>query len=136
MSGLHFLYLGTAGGEQVTGHEASAVSTSLCLDLGRRVRALLEGKGLRSVAAEGFQAPVVVVSYTDDAGLHTGKTFLGEGLQTAAGVSLQCDELADFKTFRIGVFGLDKLHHGDRTVANLDAALVRILDEMRVRAAA
>jgi len=97
------------------------------LELGRRVRALLVGKGLRSVAAEGFQAPGVVVSYTDDAGLHSGKAFLGEGLQTAAGVPLQCDEPADFKTFRIGLFGLDKLHHIDRTVANLEAALTRIL---------
>ncbi len=97
------------------------------LDLGRRVRALLAAKGLRSVAAEGFQAPGVVVSYTDDDGLHSAKAFLGEGLQTAAGVPLQCDEPADFKTFRIGLFGLDKLHHPERTVANLDAALSHIL---------
>jgi aspartate aminotransferase-like enzyme len=97
------------------------------LELGRRVRALLASKGLRSVAAEGFQAPGVVVSYTDDAGLHTGKAFLGEGLQTAAGVPLQCDEGPDFKTFRIGLFGLDKLHHVERTVANLDQALSHIL---------
>ncbi len=107
------------------------------IELGRRVRALLEGRGLRSVAAEGYQAPGVIVSYTDDAGLHTGKAFLGEGLQTAAGVPLQCDEPADFKTFRIGLFGLDKLHHVERTVANLDAALKRILGESApVRAAA
>ena len=98
------------------------------IELGRRVRALLTSKGLRSVAAEGFQAPGVVVSYTDDPGLHTGKAFLGEGLQTAAGVPLQCDEPADFMTFRLGLFGLDKLHHIDRTVANLDVALTAILD--------
>jgi aspartate aminotransferase-like enzyme len=79
------------------------------------------------VAAPGFEAPGVVVSYTDDMGLHTGKAFMGEGLQTAAGVPLQCDEAADFKTFRIGLFGLDKLHHVERTVANLDAALARVL---------
>ena len=97
------------------------------IELGRRVRALLASRGLRSVAAEGFEAPGVVVSYTDDPGLHTGKAFLGEGLQTAAGVPLQCDEPADFKTFRLGLFGLDKLHHIDRTVANLDAALAAIL---------
>jgi aspartate aminotransferase-like enzyme len=95
-------------------------------ELGRRVRALLASHGIRSVAAEGFQAPGVVVSYTDDDGLHTGKAFLGEGLQTAAGVPLQCDEPKDFKTFRIGLFGLDKLHHVERTVANLEAALTRI----------
>ncbi|MBT9504833.1 MAG: alanine--glyoxylate aminotransferase family protein [Burkholderiaceae bacterium] len=104
------------------------------LELGRRVRALLAAKGLRSVAADGFQAPGVVVSYTDDAGLHTGKAFLGEGLQTAAGVPLQCDEPADFKTFRIGLFGLDKLHNIERTVANLDTALGRILGEARAAA--
>jgi aspartate aminotransferase-like enzyme len=97
------------------------------IDLGRKVRALLTGKGLRSVAAEGFQAPGVVVSYTDEEGLSSGKAFLGEGLQTAAGVPLQCDEPADFRTFRIGLFGLDKLHHADRSVANLEAALQRIL---------
>ena len=97
------------------------------VDLGRRVRALLVAKGLRSVAAEGFQAPGVVVSYTDEDGLHTGKAFLAEGLQTASGVPLQCDEGPDFKTFRIGLFGLDKLHHPERTVANLEAALTHIL---------
>ena len=96
-------------------------------ELGRRVRAMLAGKGFRSVAAEGFQAPGVVVSYTDDAGLHSSKSFLAEGLQTAAGVPLQCDEPADFKTFRVGLFGLDKLQHVERTVANLEEALTRII---------
>ena len=96
-------------------------------ELGRKVRALMARHGLRSVAAEGFQAPGVVVSYTDDAALHSGKAFLGEGLQTAAGVPLMCDEAADFKTFRVGLFGLDKLHHVERSVANLEAALGRIL---------
>jgi len=97
------------------------------IELGRRVRALLAARGLRSVAAEGFQAPGVVVSYTDDDGLHSGKAFLGAGLQAAAGVPLQCDEPADFKTFRLGLFGLEKLGHVDRAVANLDKALTQIL---------
>ena len=97
------------------------------LDLGQRVRALLASKGLRDVAAAGFHAPGVVVSYTDDDGLHTGKAFVAAGLQAAAGVPLQCDEPADFKTFRIGLFGLDKLYNVERTVANLDAALARVL---------
>ena len=96
-------------------------------ELGRRVRALLASHGLRSVAAEGFQAPGVVVSHTEHDGLHTGKAFIGEGLQTAAGVPLQCDEPADYKSFRIGLFGLDKLAHVDRSVAHLEAALLRIL---------
>jgi aspartate aminotransferase-like enzyme len=107
------------------------------MELGRKVRALLVSKGLPSVAAEGFQAPGVVVSYTRDDGLHTGKAFIGNGLQTAAGVPLQCDEPADYKTFRIGLFGLDKLQHVDRTVANLEAALARILgDRIPERSAA
>jgi aspartate aminotransferase-like enzyme len=96
-------------------------------ELGRRVRALFTGKGLRSVAADGWQAPGVVVSHTELDGLHTSKAFLAAGLQTAAGVPLMCDEPATFKTFRVGLFGLDKLAHIDRTVASLDAALTRIL---------
>lgn len=92
-------------------------------ELGRRVRALLESRGIRSVAAEGFKAPGVVVSYTEDDDVKTGAKFAAAGLQTAAGVPLQCDEPADFKTFRIGLFGLDKLHAIDRTVANLERAL-------------
>jgi aspartate aminotransferase-like enzyme len=97
------------------------------IELGRRVRALLAGKGFRSVAAAGFQAPGVVVSYTDDDGLRSGKKFAEAGLQTAAGVPLQCDEPADFKTFRLGLFGLDKLHEVERTVDSLAKALNRIL---------
>ena len=95
--------------------------------LGDAVRALLARKGFKSVAAPGFEAPGVVVSYTDDTGLSSSKTFLGLGLQTAAGVPLQCDEPADFKTFRIGLFGLDKLANIERTVAHLDAALSKIV---------
>lgn len=96
-------------------------------EIGRRVRAMFASHGIRSVAAEGFQAPGVVVSYTDDAGLHTGKSFLAEGLQTAAGVPLMCDEPADFKTFRVGLFGLEKLGAIDRSVSLLEQALVKIL---------
>ena len=104
-------------------------------ELGRKVRALMARHGIRSVAAEGFQAPGVVVSYTEDSGLNSGKAFLGEGIQSAAGVPLQCDEGADFKTFRIGLFGLDKLHHVDRSVANLETALLRILGAAQKQAA-
>lgn len=96
-------------------------------ELGARVRALLASKGIRSVAAEGFQAPGVVVSYTEDAGIQSGKKFLAAGLQTAAGVPLQCDEPADFQTFRLGLFGLDKLHNIERTVDNLNNALDQVL---------
>ncbi|MBF0276219.1 MAG: alanine--glyoxylate aminotransferase family protein [SAR324 cluster bacterium] len=96
-------------------------------ELGDKVRALLTAKGFKSVAAEGFQAPGVVVCYTDDKGIQTGKKFAELGLQIAAGVPLQCDEPDDFQTFRLGLFGLDKLQNIDRTVKNLDEALSKIL---------
>ncbi len=92
-------------------------------DLGRKVRTLFESRGFASVAADGFKAPGVVVSYTTDPEIQSGKKFLNEGLQTAAGVPLQCDEGADFKTFRVGLFGLEKWHHVDRTVGQLRDAL-------------
>jgi aspartate aminotransferase-like enzyme len=95
-------------------------------DLGRKVRALFESRGLASVAADGFKAPGVVVSYTTDPGIQSGKKFLDEGLQTAAGVPLQCDEGPDFKTFRVGLFGLEKWHNVERTVGQLKAALDQI----------
>lgn len=93
------------------------------LELGAKVRALLAGKGFRSVAAEGFLAPGVVVCHTDDDAIRSGKKFMEAGLQIAAGVPLQCDEPDDFKSFRIGLFGLDKLNNIDRTVASLAKAL-------------
>ena len=96
------------------------------LVLGQQVRTLLESRGFKSVAAEGFQAPGVVVSYTQDAEIHSSKKFLALGLQTAAGVPLQCDEPKDFMTFRIGLFGLEKLHNPERSVQHLAHAL----DEM------
>ena len=94
--------------------------------LGRKVRTLFEGRGLPSVAAVGFKAPGVVVSYTTDPEIQSSKKFLAQGLQTAAGVPLQCDEGADFMTFRVGLFGLEKWHQADRTVGQLAAALDRI----------
>ena len=98
--------------------------------LGTKVRALFESRGIASVAAEGFKAPGVVVSYTTDPGMQNSKKFLALGLQTAAGVPLQCDEPADFSTFRVGLFGLEKLHNVDRSVGHLAAAL----DQMGVTA--
>ena len=91
--------------------------------LGAQVRALLESRGFASVAAEGFKAPGVVVSYTTDPGIQNGKKFMEVGLQTAAGVPLQCDERPDFQTFRIGLFGLEKWHNIERTVGHVAAAL-------------
>jgi aspartate aminotransferase-like enzyme len=95
-------------------------------ELGGKVRALMVRHGFASVAAEGFQSPSVVVSYTDDKDVQSGKKFLDLGLQAAAGVPLQCDEPADFQTFRIGLFGLDKLGHVNRSVSNLEKVLARI----------
>jgi aspartate aminotransferase-like enzyme len=96
-------------------------------ELGDKVRALLKSKGVKSVAAEGFGAPGVVVSYTGDSGIQNGKKFTALGMQIAAGVPLQCDEPEDFKTFRLGLFGLDKLHNVERSVASLEAVLDQVL---------
>lgn len=94
--------------------------------LGTRVRELMATRGFKSVAADGFGAPGVVVVYTDDSDLHTGKKFAAQGMQVAAGVPLECDEPADFKTFRIGLFGLDKLYDVDAAVARLDEVLDKV----------
>ena len=99
-------------------------------ELGDEVRRMLAEKGMPSVAAPGFQAPSVIVSYTDDKGIQSGSKFAGLGLQTAAGVPLQCDEPADFQTFRIGLFGLDKLRQVGRTVHALDAAFSQLTAEV------
>ncbi len=97
------------------------------LELGQRVRSLLAQKGFKSVAAAGFEAPGVVVCYTDDAGIKNGSKFAAQGLQIAAGVPLQCDEPANFQTFRMGLFGLEKLKNVDRTIDILQGALEQIV---------
>ncbi|QUE73988.1 aminotransferase class V-fold PLP-dependent enzyme [Stutzerimonas stutzeri] len=96
------------------------------IEIGRRVRALLAERGFKSVAAEGFEAPGVVVCYTEDPEIKNGHKFAAQGLQIAAGVPLQCDEPADFQTFRIGLFGLEKLNNIDRTLDVLRDALDEI----------
>lgn len=95
-------------------------------ELGRQVRALLAEHGFASVAGAGFAAPGVVVSYTTDPEIQSAKKFLDLGLQAAAGVPLQCDEGSDFRSFRIGLFGLDKLGNVERTVATLADVLDRL----------
>lgn len=92
-------------------------------ELGRKVRAVLAERGFASVAAEGFGAPGVVVSYTDDPDIRSGRKFAQQGVQIAAGVPLQVGEGPDFSTFRLGLFGLDKLKDVDGTVARLTRAL-------------
>ncbi len=101
--------------------------------LGSRVRRLFAGRGFRSLAAPGFEAPGVVVNYTDDPDLHNGSKFAAAGLQTAAGVPLMCDEPESFRTFRVGLFGLDKLGNIDRTVASLETALDQAVGTANVR---
>jgi len=95
--------------------------------LGNGVREMLAEKGIRSVAAPGFAAPGVVVSYTDDPDVQNGKKFAALGMQIAAGVPLQCDEPADFRTFRLGLFGLDKLYDVDATIARLKGVIDQVL---------
>ncbi len=95
--------------------------------LGDTVRATLAARGIRSVAADGFAAPGVVVSYTDDPDIQNGKKFLAEGVQIAAGVPLQVGEPEGFRTFRLGLFGLDKLYDVDGTVARIATALDAVL---------
>jgi aspartate aminotransferase-like enzyme len=96
-------------------------------ELGNAVRRVLAEKGVRSVAAEGFGAPGVVVSYTNDPAIQNGAKFMAEGMQIAAGVPLQCDEPDDFRTFRLGLFGLDKLYDVQATLARLVPVLDRVL---------
>lgn len=95
--------------------------------LGTAIRALLEERGIKSVAADGYKAPSVVVSFTDDDDIKSGKKFALEGVQIAAGVPLQCGEGPDYKSFRIGLFGLDKLHDCARSVENFRQALDRVI---------
>lgn len=96
------------------------------IELGRRVRELLEQKGFKSVAATDFQAPGVVVSYTTDPSIQNGSVFAKMGMQIAAGVPLMCDEGDNFRTFRLGLFGLDKLNNIDRAVTSLENALMQL----------
>jgi len=95
--------------------------------LGAAIRQLLESRGFRSVAAKGFQAPSVVVSFTDDDMIKNGSKFAAAGVQIAAGVPLECGEGPDYKSFRVGLFGLDKLHNIKRTVNNFEAALDQVV---------
>ena len=93
---------------------------------GNAVRTLLSARGVRSVAAEGFGAPGVVVGYTGDPDVQNGKKFTALGLQVAAGVPLQCDEGPDYRSFRIGLFGLDKLKDAPASLARLEAAFDKV----------
>jgi len=95
-------------------------------ELGTKIRKVLVDHKYSSVAAEGFQAPCVIVSYTTDPDIQSGKKFIEQGLQTAAGVPLQCDEGPDYRSFRLGLFGLEKLQNVDRSVASFAQALEKL----------
>jgi aspartate aminotransferase-like enzyme len=95
--------------------------------LGRGVREMLAARGVASVAAEGFGAPGVVVSYTDDPEIQSGRAFAAQGMQIAAGVPLQVDEPAGFSTFRLGLFGLDKLRDVEGTLGRLRRVVELVL---------
>ncbi|MFT0772771.1 aminotransferase class V-fold PLP-dependent enzyme [Psychrobacter aquimaris] len=114
-------------------NEAKAIGFDKLCDaqwtLGKRIREVLEAKGVESVAAEGFKAPGVVVSYTDRDDMHKGSAFAEIGVQIAAGVPLKVGEPDNFKTFRLGLFGLDKLTDIDGTVARFETALDKVLSQ-------
>ena len=96
-------------------------------ELGDKVRALLESHNINSVAEKDYQAPGVVVCYTDDKAIHNGSKFSNIGIQIAAGVPLQCDEGDDYQAFRIGLFGLDKLKDVDAAVKRFENALKQVV---------
>jgi len=98
-------------------------------ELGKRIREVLANKGFESVAAEGFKAPGVVVSYTDRDDIHKGSAFAEAGMQIAAGVPLNVGEPDNFKTFRLGLFGLDKLTDVDGAVERFEKALDEVMAE-------
>ncbi len=95
--------------------------------IGKEIRSLLESRGFKSVAGEGFKASSVIVSYTDNDNFQSGKVFAENGLQIAAGVPLECGEGKDFKTFRLGLFGLDKLRNPDRTISKFKEVLDKVV---------
>ena len=103
-------------------------------ELGKRIREVMDDAGFISVAAAGFQAPGVAVFYTDNDELHTGRAFAAAGVQIAAGVPLEIDEPADYKSFRIGLFGLDKLKDVDAAVARFAKALEQVRQAQEVAA--
>jgi len=97
-------------------------------ELGDRVRGLLNKYNFISVAADGFLAPGVVVSYTSDKEIHNGSKFKDMGMQIAAGVPLKCDEGDDYQTFRLGLFGLDKLKDVDAALGRLEIAFKQLME--------
>ena len=96
------------------------------IELGNKIRAVLEENGYKSVAADGYKSPGVIVSYTNDPAIKSGAKFSQAGMQIAGGVPLKCGEPEDFSTFRIGLFGLDKLTNIQRTVETFASTLATV----------
>jgi len=96
-------------------------------ELGKRVRDVLDNAGFVSVAAKGFEAPGVAVYFTDNANLQNGSAFAAQGVQIAAGVPLQIGEPDNYQSFRIGLFGIDKLNDVDSAVARFESALHKVI---------
>jgi aspartate aminotransferase-like enzyme len=111
---------------QQTRADGFEVTRERQIALGTQMRAMLEARGFPSVAAEGFKAPGVVVSYTTDPGMQNGSKFVAAGVQAASGVPLMCGEPQGFSTFRLGLFGLEKWRNVERTVQLMDEALTRM----------
>lgn len=99
------------------------------IELGSRLRLLMEQRGYKSLAADGFKSPSVIVSHTERDDMKNGAAFAANGVQIAAGVPLECGESADFKTFRVGLFGLDKLADIDGTISDFMQALDTVSDD-------
>ena len=87
------------------------------IELGTKLRGIMEQRGFKSLTADGFKSPTVIVSHTDRDDMKSGAAFAAQGVQIAAGVPLECGESDQFKTFRIGLFGLDKLANIERTIS-------------------
>ena len=101
------------------------------LELGATARELLDSRGLTSVAAPGSEAPGVLVYYSprgvDNPLMMT--RFKNHGLQIAMGVPWRIDEPHGTRTFRLGLFGLDKMKNIPGTVGKLEKALDAVLLE-------
>jgi len=101
------------------------------LELGKKARDLFDSRGLTSVAAPGFQAPGVLVYYSPT-GVENPEMmakFKNEGLQIAMGVPWRIDEADGLKTFRMGLFGLDKMGDIPKAVDTMEHSLDSVLSE-------
>lgn len=116
--------------QQVQAHGFDTVKAAQ-QELGQRIRQLMDDAGFVSVAAKGFQAPGVAVYFTDEPTLHNGSAFAAEGMQIAAGVPLQIGEPEGYQSFRIGLFGIDKLNDVDAAVSRFETVLNKVMAKVK-----